>query len=81
MAGLLRLIVAAGLVTWVLFGARHSCPDDASAGSIGDQSLRSKWQSMVARTQDEQPYWITPLVASPPRQPRGPTAALGNRLA
>lgn len=73
MAGLLRLIVTTGLVTWVIFGARHSCADDASpvssnmvAGSIGDQSLWSKWQSMVARTQDEQPHWITPLVTTTP---------------
>ena len=73
MAGLLRLIVATGLVTWVLFGARHSCADDASAdisnlaaGSVRDQTLWSKWHSMVARTQDEQPHWITPLITITP---------------
>jgi hypothetical protein len=37
-----------------------------AAGSIGDQSLWSKWQSMVARSQDEQPHWITPLVTITP---------------
>ena len=73
MAGSLRLIVAAGLVACAPFAVRHSCADDASAdtpnmaaGNIGDQSLWSKWQSMVARTKDEQPHWMTPLVTIPP---------------
>ena len=73
MAGLLRLIVAIWLVTWVLFGTRHSCADNASAespnsaaGSVGDQGLWSQWRSMVARTRGQQPDWMTPLVTIPP---------------